>query len=124
MLNVEGLGRSLDPELDLWKTAKPYLERWMHDQIGWRGWAERLKIEAPQWSKTLPQVPRLVHHLLSQQHNPPPRATEALMRCILAEQRRTNRLLQALLVFGVALGAGAMLAHFWLGRLTSLYSAG
>ena len=61
MLNVEGLGRSLDPELDLWKTAKPYLERWMNEQVGWRGWYERLKLEAPQWSKTLPQLPRLIH---------------------------------------------------------------
>jgi ubiquinone biosynthesis protein len=49
-----GLGRSLDPELDLWKTAKPYLERWMTEQIGLRGWYERFKVEAPQWSKTLP----------------------------------------------------------------------
>src|SRR5207237_1100609 len=36
LLNIEGLGRDLDPELDLWKTAKPYLERWMDEQIGWR----------------------------------------------------------------------------------------
>ena len=34
LLNVEGLGRQLDPELDLWVTAKPFLERWMQDQIG------------------------------------------------------------------------------------------
>ena len=37
MLNIEGLGRQLDPDLDLWKTAKPYLERWMAEQVGWRG---------------------------------------------------------------------------------------
>ena len=37
LLNVEGLGRDLDPELDLWSTAKPFLERWMDEQIGWRG---------------------------------------------------------------------------------------
>ena len=37
LLNIEGLGRQLDPELDLWKTAKPFLERWMQEQIGWRG---------------------------------------------------------------------------------------
>jgi ubiquinone biosynthesis protein len=46
LLNVEGLGRQLDPDLDLWKTAKPFLERWMHEQIGWRGFVERLKVEA------------------------------------------------------------------------------
>ena len=37
LLNVEGLGRQLDPELDLWSTAKPFLERWMNEQVGWRG---------------------------------------------------------------------------------------
>jgi ubiquinone biosynthesis protein len=41
LLNIEGLGRQLDPELDLWTTAKPFLERWMNDQIGWRGLVQR-----------------------------------------------------------------------------------
>jgi hypothetical protein len=36
LLNIEGLGRQLDPELDLWATAKPFLERWMNEQVGWR----------------------------------------------------------------------------------------
>lgn len=115
MLNVEGLGRSLDPELDLWKTAKPYLERWMNEQIGWRGWYERLQMEAPQWSKTLPQLPRLIHHLLAERHELPGVAgNDDLMRTILVEQKRTNRLLQALLIFGLAVGAGAVIAQFWL----------
>ena len=94
MLNVEGLGRSLDPELDLWKTAKPYLERWMNEQIGLRGWYERLKIEAPQWSKTLPQLPRLIHHVLAERHDNTRGANDDMIRQILLEQKRTNRLLQ------------------------------
>ncbi|CAG7596897.1 ubiquinone biosynthesis regulatory protein kinase UbiB [Candidatus Vallotia tarda] len=117
MLNVEGLGRVLDPELDLWTTAKPYLERWMNDQIGWRGWIERLKIESPQWSKTLPQVPRLIHHMLSDHHNHLSRTTEDMMLKILVEQRRTNYLIQRIVVFGIAVSAGALLAYF------GLYSA-
>ena len=43
LLNVEGLGRQLDPELDLWNTAKPFLERWMNEQVGWRGLVAQLK---------------------------------------------------------------------------------
>ncbi|QIE22368.1 putative protein kinase UbiB [Caballeronia sp. SBC1] len=113
MLNVEGLGRSLDPELDLWKTAKPYLERWMNEQVGWRGWYERLKLEAPQWSKTLPQLPRLIHQVLADRHDQPGGGNDDLMRMILIEQKRTNRLLQALLIFGLAVGAGAVLVQFW-----------
>ena len=47
LLNIEGLGLQLDPELDLWKTAKPWLERWMSEQIGWRGFVKQLKTEPP-----------------------------------------------------------------------------
>jgi ubiquinone biosynthesis protein len=114
MLNVEGLGRSLDPELDLWKTAKPYLERWMNEQIGLGGWYERLKVEAPQWSKTLPQLPRLMHKALADRHDSMRATNDAAIQMLLVEQRRTNRLLQALLLFGVAVGVGAAVARFWL----------
>lgn len=116
MLNVEGLGRLLDPELDLWKTAKPYLERWMNEQIGLQGWYERLKIEVPQWSKTMPQLPRLIHQLLAQQ----PESlyfvggTDKAMQLILNEQRRTNRLLQGLLMLNIALGIGVIVVRTWL----------
>src|SRR5690349_8887798 len=66
LLNIEGLGRQLDPELDLWKTAKPFLERWMDEQMGWRGMLKNLRDEAPGWAAMLPQLPRLVHHALSE----------------------------------------------------------
>ncbi len=65
LLNIEGLGRELDPELDLWKTAKPYLERWMSEQVGLRGLITHLRLEAPYWATVLPQLPRLVHSYLS-----------------------------------------------------------
>ncbi|KAF0101311.1 MAG: ubiB [bacterium] len=64
LLNIEGLGRQLDPELDLWSTAKPYLERWMSEQIGWRGWLRTFREEAPYWGTVLPQLPRLAHRAL------------------------------------------------------------
>ncbi|MDH3286421.1 MAG: ubiquinone biosynthesis regulatory protein kinase UbiB [Betaproteobacteria bacterium] len=64
LLNIEGLGRELDPDLDLWETAKPFLERWMAEQVGWRGLVERVKQEAPYWSAILPQLPRLLHQAL------------------------------------------------------------
>src|SRR5476649_334718 len=61
LLSVEGLGRQLDPELDLWKTAKPHLERWMKEQIGWRGLVLQLEKEAPRYAHIFPQLPRLAH---------------------------------------------------------------
>ena len=57
LLNIEGLGRQLDPDLDLWVTAKPYLERWMSEQIGWRALVKQVREEAPFWATTLPQLP-------------------------------------------------------------------
>ena len=113
LLNVEGLGRELDPNLDLWQTAKPYLERWMNEQIGWRGWLDRLKYEAPQWSKTLPQLPRLIQTALAHRYDSQ-RGDESMMLKILIEQKRTNRLLQAVLVFGLALGAAVVLTRLWI----------
>ena len=65
LLNIEGLGRELDPELDLWTTAKPFLERWMSEQVGWRGLLRRLRTEAPNWSALLPEIPRLIHRQLN-----------------------------------------------------------
>jgi ubiquinone biosynthesis protein len=100
LLNIEGLGRDLDPDLDLWVTAKPYLERWMSEQVGWRGLARRLREEAPYWATMLPRLPRLLHEALERQAAPAPHA--ALLR----EARRRNRLLAliaALLAAAVAL---------------------
>ena len=92
LLNVEGLGRQLDPELDLWATAKPFLERWMNDQVGWRGFVERLKNEAPRYVQLLPELPRLLHQALQ----PRPLAQARALEALLLEQRRTNRLLQGI----------------------------
>jgi len=108
LLNIEGLGRQLDPELDLWVTAKPFLERWMDEQIGWRGMLGRIKNEAPRYAQLLPELPRLLHRAL-QQHAAP-RDSAALL-ALLAEQRRTNRLLQAVLWAAVGFVAGLLLTQ-------------
>ena len=94
LLNVEGLGRELDPNLDLWQTAKPFLERWMNEQVGWRALVRRLKDEAPHYAKLLPELPRLMHQRLSA---PPAGDERTLLKAILREQRRTNWLLSAVL---------------------------
>lgn len=69
LLNIEGLGRQLYPELDLWQTAKPYLERWMSDQIGVRSLLRSMRRNAPEWSEKLPEIPGLLHQWLSQATN-------------------------------------------------------
>ncbi|TYL46823.1 ubiquinone biosynthesis regulatory protein kinase UbiB [Marinomonas sp. IMCC 4694] len=66
LLNIEGLGRQLYPDLDLWVTAKPFLERWMSEQVGPKRVIEEVKKQAPQWAGQLPQIPNLVFTALSQ----------------------------------------------------------
>lgn len=67
LLNIEGLGRELDPNIDLWQSAKPFLKRWMSEQIGWRSALNTIKKEWPTLMKYGPQTPRLVHQFLLQQ---------------------------------------------------------
>jgi len=90
LLNIEGLGRELDPELDLWATAQPYLERWMSEQMGWRGTLAALREEAPRWGRVLPQLPRLMHQMLT------PRDGDSgtdLMSELASQLKRQNTLL-------------------------------
>lgn len=65
LLNIEGLGRQLYPQLDLWTTAKPYLERWMRDRFGPKAAFKELKRQLPGWIEKAPQIPGLVHGALS-----------------------------------------------------------
>ncbi len=69
LLNIEGLGRQLYPDLDLWETAKPYLERWMRDQIGPRAFIKTLRRELPAVLPLLPELPGLMHELLRRQRD-------------------------------------------------------
>jgi ubiquinone biosynthesis protein len=104
LLNIEGLGRQLDPELDLWNTAKPFLEKWMLDQVGPKRFIEQLRREAPLYSKLLPALPRLMGDFLAQDKT----RQQRVMQDLLSEQRRTNRLLQALLTLLVGFVLGAI----------------
>ncbi|MET0442339.1 MAG: ubiquinone biosynthesis regulatory protein kinase UbiB [Casimicrobiaceae bacterium] len=87
LLNVEGLGRQLDPDLDLWVTAKPFLERWMEDQLGLRALQRRLLAEAPYLMSALPELPRLLHQRLLA----PTVASDTAMMQLAAAQKTRNR---------------------------------
>jgi ubiquinone biosynthesis protein len=108
LLNIEGLGRDLDPDLDLWKTAQPFLERWMAEQVGWRGFLERIRQEAPYWSSLLPELPRLLHQALARQVTA---GKEDEAAALLREARRRNRLLAAIAVLLGILLVSVLLTH-------------
>lgn len=66
LFNVEGLGRQLYPELDLWNTAKPFLERWLKQQLGPRAFIRKLRTHAPYWAEKLPDIPDLLYQTLTE----------------------------------------------------------
>lgn len=65
LLNIEGLGRQLYPELDLWSTAKPFLERWVRDRFGPKAAVKEIKRQLPGWIEKAPRMPGLLHGALS-----------------------------------------------------------
>jgi len=123
LLNIEGLGRQLYPDLDLWQTAKPYLERWMSEQVGARAAIRRLRASLPEWGEVAPQLPGLAHEVLTQ-------AKEGrlsiewrnedlpLLRAELRRQQRQNRrvaagatvLFAGILLHGLGAPAGVVVA--------------
>jgi ubiquinone biosynthesis protein len=116
LLNIEGLGRELDPNLDLWSTAKPFLEKWMLDQMGPQRLLRELKAEAPRYAKLLPVIPRMMEQFLRGRSEP----EQQLLQELLAAQKRTNQLLQSIVFGGLGFVLG-MLALYWWGRLKYLF---
>ena len=105
LLNIEGLGRDLDPDLDLWSTAKPFLETWMMDQLGPQKLLAELKAQAPRYAKLLPDLPLLLADFLKQRTEDASHDKQILMD-LLAAQKRTNKLLQAIIYSGVGFVLG------------------
>ena len=110
LLNIEGLGRELDPELDLWATAKPFLERWMVEQLGPQKLMELLKSQAPQFAKLIPELPQWVSASLRSSRAP----SSNELRELLQEQRRTNRLLQGLIYTAIGFALGLVVMQWML----------
>ena len=111
LLNVEGLGRQLYPELDLWSTAQPFLEQWMRNRVGPSGLFKALQTHLPSWLEQSPEMPQLVHDTLLQLRNAGPtveqnEATLALLReqQIRADRRWRRGLLTLVLVAGAVMG--------------------
>jgi len=108
LLNIEGLGRQMYPDLDLWQTAKPFLERSMSEQIGVRALVRNLKESVPALTVTLPELPQLVHKLLEQATTGKLRMewTSAELRGLRDEIKRANRrTITAILGTGLLLSA-------------------
>lgn len=93
LLNVEGLGRQLYPDLDLWSTAQPFLEAWMRKRIGPAGLIKSLQTHLPSWLEQSPEMPQLVHDALLQLRSagPTEKQNQDTLALLREQQRRTDR---------------------------------
>jgi len=122
LLNIEGLGRQLYPELDLWNTAKPFLEDWMKERFHPKAFLEDIKRYGPEWAEKFPQVPDLLFDAADQIRHFD-RVMPELQRAaqqISAERQRPSRLKSRLAGAACLLGALAMASPEGLNTLTQL----
>jgi ubiquinone biosynthesis protein len=96
LLYVEGLGRTLYPQLDLWKTAKPFLERWMQEQLGWRAVLRSVKENAPYWAEKLPEMPTLLYDYLHGQKQLATFQREAMQQLLAQQQQLKLRVVYSI----------------------------
>ncbi|MBV1879259.1 MAG: ubiquinone biosynthesis regulatory protein kinase UbiB [Pseudomonadales bacterium] len=111
LLNIEGMGRQIYPDLDLWQTAAPFIEKWMQSQMGMGSIFKRIKNNLPNWVEQFPEVPQLAFDALSQinklgQSNSQQLQLLAQLQAELAQQRRQRNFSR---LGGIALIAALLL---------------
>jgi ubiquinone biosynthesis protein len=104
LLNVEGLGRELDPNLDLWVTARPFLENWLKEQLGPKSLIHRIKKEFPNWLEIAPLFPTLLHSYLNNHNRDSYTIIEKNMRKSMKEMKiRQDRIVIAIVLISIAI---------------------
>ncbi len=113
LLNIEGLGRQLDPELDLWQTAKPFLDRWMSEQIGVHALVKGLKTQLPKILEQSPEIPSLIYQALHNASQPSDQYEKKLLLKVekLERQVRTQQWILTTSVVAI-LSAAGVIAYF------------
>jgi len=131
LLNIEGLGRQLYPQLDLWTTAKPFIERWMSEQVGVRAFLRSAERHLPKILVQLPELPTRLQEALDAERQRAQR--DAALRAEVRElrtmlQRDARRRLEAIAGLGLLLGAGLLtqleLVPQWLGLAWPVWPLG
>ncbi|UTW45213.1 ubiquinone biosynthesis regulatory protein kinase UbiB [bacterium SCSIO 12696] len=102
LLNVEGLGRQLYPDLDLWNTAHPFLERWLKRRVSPAAILDKVKRHGPEWLEHLPQIPQMVYRSLQQ--------IERLEQSLQQPRQQTRRHSALTLLAGALIGGAVFSA--------------
>ncbi|WP_119342572.1 ubiquinone biosynthesis regulatory protein kinase UbiB [Facilibium subflavum] len=104
LLNIEGLGRDLYPELNLWATAKPFLEAWMKNRVGLKGFLKRSYDQLPDLSEHLPELPGMLLDLIKAQHQQAQYINHSATISTVKVKRKKHRLLLGSGIILTALG--------------------
>jgi ubiquinone biosynthesis protein len=124
LLNIEGLGRTLYPDLDLWETAKPFLERWMREQVGPKAAVKTVKQELPKLFTMMPELPGMAYELMRRVHDEQLtlNTQSAQLNKLQHQLARNARRQDSLLLAGLLLAAGLITGNSALSN-ASLFSA-
>jgi len=90
LLNIEGLGRQLYPELDLWQTAKPFLEKWFHERLGPKAKINKIIKQFPEFAEQLPEIPSLLYKALENAAHAQQQTEAQHQELILLRQQMVN----------------------------------
>jgi len=116
LLNIEGLGRQLYPDLDLWQTAKPFLENWFKERMGPTAKIKELLHQFPEITERLPEIPGLVLHALQSTAQVQQQLHQQNSELILLRKqlKQNNRVTQRALLLASLLISASLLAQTWL----------
>ncbi|GAA5134935.1 ubiquinone biosynthesis regulatory protein kinase UbiB [Thalassotalea piscium] len=105
LLYIEGLGRQLYPQLDLWQTAKPYLENWVKEQMGVKAVFTKVKDNLPFWNEKLPEIPDLIYDYLKKDKQLANQQRNMFDQLQKQQQKRHKQLLLTIILATIAISS-------------------
>lgn len=115
LLSIEGLSRQLAPDLDLWTTAAPQIEKWLRKQVGPKAFLKRIRDNLPLWSEQLPAIPSLLYEVLNETKRQ--QEHQRFARAMMSKDCRKNRILK-IIYFLLGVGVSAVI-YFIKGHMIS-----
>lgn len=111
-MHIEGLGRSIYPQLDIWTVGRPLLEAWMMEEYGPAATLNKLRNRLPEWTAQLPEMPDLLRDALENLRDHPQRQQDMEFRLALNLRRNRRRALAGVgaVALGLLAGIDALLA--------------
>lgn len=103
LLYIEGLGRQLYPQLDLWQTAKPFLENWVKEQMGVKAVFTKIKDNLPFWNEKLPEIPDLIYDYLKLGKENQQQQTLLMQKLVVQQTQQSKNVVISILVAGAVI---------------------